>query len=159
MPFHILHTKWRARARTHTHTHTHTHTPSKETTNQRNNQSIKQTTNHIHYLHWLPTEQRIKYKLSLLCFKIISHQVHIYLYTPSRQLRSSADTRAIKIPSFRSLKIFLEFFFLLQGPFLQSHCSEIRVNTYVRPCACVFARARAYRSALHLCCQYMCFFK
>ena len=47
----------------------------------------------------LPVEQRIEYKLSLLCFKIISHQVPIYLsellhlYTPSRQLRSSTDTR------------------------------------------------------------------
>ena len=28
----------------------------------------------LHSLHWLPIEQRIEYKLSLLCFKIISHQ-------------------------------------------------------------------------------------
>ena len=33
----------------------------------------------LHFLHWLPTAQRIKYKLSLLCFKIISHQASIYL--------------------------------------------------------------------------------
>ena len=44
----------------------------------------------LHSLHWLPIEQRIKYKLSLLCFKIISHQAPIYLsellhlYTPSQ---------------------------------------------------------------------------
>ena len=50
-------------------------------------------------LHWLPTEQRIEYKLSLHCFKIISHQAPFYLsellhlYTPSRQLLSSADNR------------------------------------------------------------------
>ena len=43
-----------------------------------------------------------------LCFKIISHQAPIYLsellhlYTPSRQLRSSTDTRAFRIPSFRT---------------------------------------------------------
>ena len=48
-------------------------------------------------LHWLPVEQRIEYELSLLCFKIISHQVSTYLsellhlYTPSWQLLSSAD--------------------------------------------------------------------
>ena len=32
-------------------------------------------TSMLHSLHWLPTEQRIEYKLSLLCFKIISHPV------------------------------------------------------------------------------------
>ena len=51
----------------------------------------------LHSLHWLPTGQRIEYKLSLLCFKIISHQAPIYLseihlYTPSQQLHSSTDT-------------------------------------------------------------------
>ena len=48
-------------------------------------------------LHWLPVDQRIEYKLSLLCFKIISHQASTYLsellhlYTPSWQLLSCAD--------------------------------------------------------------------
>ena len=32
-----------------------------------------QVTPMLHSLHWLPIEQRIEYKLSLLCFKIISH--------------------------------------------------------------------------------------
>ena len=58
----------------------------------------------LHSLHWLPVEQGIEYKLSL----IISHQTPIYLsellhlYTPSRQLRSSTDTRVFRIPSFRT---------------------------------------------------------
>ena len=58
----------------------------------------------LHSLHWLPIEQRIEYKLSL----IISHQAPIYLsellhlYTPSRQLRSSADNRVFRIPSFQT---------------------------------------------------------
>ena len=44
---------------------------------------------------------------NLLCFKIISHQAPLYLselhlYTPSRQLRSSTDTRVFRIPSFRT---------------------------------------------------------
>ena len=62
----------------------------------------------LHSLHWLPIEQRIEYKLSLLCFKIISHQAPVclsellHLYTPSRQLRSSTDTRVFRIPSFRT---------------------------------------------------------
>ena len=52
----------------------------------------------LHSLHWLPIEQMIEYKLSLLYFKIISHQAPIYLsellhlYTPSQQLRSSTNT-------------------------------------------------------------------
>ena len=33
----------------------------------------------LHYLYWLPAEQRIEYKLFLLCFKIISHQAPIYM--------------------------------------------------------------------------------
>ena len=59
----------------------------------------------FHSLHWLPIEQRIEYKMSLFCLKIISPQAPIYLsellhlYTPSRQLRSSADTRVFRIPS------------------------------------------------------------
>ena len=59
-------------------------------------------------LHWLPIEQRVEYKFSLFCFKIISHQASIYLselihpYTPFRQLRSSTDTRVYRIPSFRT---------------------------------------------------------
>ena len=64
------------------------------------------TTPMLHSLHWLPIEQRIEYRLSLLCFKIISHQAPIYhsellhLYTPSWQLRSSTDTLVFRIPSF-----------------------------------------------------------
>ena len=57
----------------------------------------------LHSLHWLPIGQRIEYKLSLL-----SHQAPIYLlellhlYTPSRKLRSSTDTRVFRISSFRT---------------------------------------------------------
>ena len=69
----------------------------------------------LHSLHWLPNDHRIdciKHTHdSLLCFKIISHQALIYLsellhlYTPFRQLRSSADTRVFRIPSFRAKPI------------------------------------------------------
>ena len=51
----------------------------------------------LHSLHWLPIEQRIKYKLSLLCFEIISYQAPtyhsdiLYLYTPSWQLCSFGE--------------------------------------------------------------------
>ena len=60
----------------------------------------------LHSLHWLPTEQRTKYRLSLLCFKIVSLHAPIYFsellhsYTPFQQLCSSADTQVFTIPSF-----------------------------------------------------------
>ena len=47
------------------------------------------------------------YKTKIYCIKLISHQVSIYLsellhlYTPSWQLRSSADTWVFRIPSFK----------------------------------------------------------
>ena len=48
-------------------------------------------------LHWLPIEQRIKYKTSCLCYQIISDTAPQYLaepvriYVPSRSLRSSSS--------------------------------------------------------------------
>ena len=61
----------------------------------------------LHTLHWLPVEQRIEYKLLLLAFKSVNNDGPSYLsdllkfYIPSRQLRSSSDTRLLRTPSFR----------------------------------------------------------
>jgi hypothetical protein len=60
----------------------------------------------LHKLHWLPVEQRIKYKICCLVFKVFTGNAPCYLsdllhtYTPSRTLRSSADTRLLKVVSF-----------------------------------------------------------
>ena len=62
----------------------------------------------LHSLYWLPVEKRIEYKLLMLRFKIISDQVPPYLsdlfhlYTPFRQLHSSADTPVLRLPFFRT---------------------------------------------------------
>ena len=62
-------------------------------------------TPHLRTLHWLPIDARIKYKLCSLCSGAITSTGPIYLsdlpkiYTPSRQLRSSADIRILCIPS------------------------------------------------------------
>ena len=54
---------------------------------------------HLRTLHWLPLDARIKYKLCSLCFGAITSAGPVYLsdllkiYTPSRQLQSSADIR------------------------------------------------------------------
>ena len=83
----------------------------------------------LHCLRWLPIEQRIEYKLSLLRFKIISNQAPIYLsellhlYTLSRQLRSSTDPRVFRIPSFRN-KVLWSALFLLPG------------SSYLEPAPC-----------------------
>ena len=58
-------------------------------------------------LHWLPIQARIKYKLSALCHSFFSDTAHVYLsdfhvYSPSRQLRSSSDSRTLRIPQMKT---------------------------------------------------------
>ena len=58
-------------------------------------------------LHWLPIQARIKHKLSTLCHSFFSDTAPVYLcdflrvYCPSRQLRSSSDSRTLRIPHIR----------------------------------------------------------
>ena len=58
-------------------------------------------------LHWLPISERIDYKLSTMAFSVVNESSPQYLsellhiYTPSRQLRSSADAKLLKIPLYR----------------------------------------------------------
>ena len=53
-------------------------------------------------LHWLPVEQRIRYKICLLCFKSLHGTAPSYLsellptYVPARTLRSSSDMLCLK---------------------------------------------------------------
>ena len=60
-------------------------------------------------LHWLPVQARIDYKLSVLCHNFFYDSCPAYLtkllsvYSPSRQLRSSADTRTLFIPDTKKL--------------------------------------------------------
>ena len=55
-------------------------------------------------LHWLPTQARIEFKSSTLCHSFFSDTAPVYLsdlfrvYSPSRQLRSSSDSRTLRIP-------------------------------------------------------------
>ena len=61
-------------------------------------------TPHLQTLHWLPVKARIHYKICSLCFNAINYSAPQYLadllkvYSPSRQLRSSADTCTLCIP-------------------------------------------------------------
>ena len=68
---------------------------------------------HVHitpilgHLHWLPVRARISCKTECLCFNAITSSTSAYLsdllhlYSPSRSLRSSADTRLLKIPLYK----------------------------------------------------------
>ena len=72
-------------------------------------------------LHWLPISDRIKYKLSCMCYNSVTASTPQYLadllqiYTPSRTLRSTADTRKLKIPPFKK-KYSSQRSFSYQGP-------------------------------------------
>ena len=61
-------------------------------------------TPHLRTLHWLPIDVRIKYKLCSLCFGAITSTGPVYLsdlhkiYTPTRQLGSSADNCILCTP-------------------------------------------------------------
>ena len=57
-------------------------------------------------LHWLPVAQRIKYKVSCLCFQVLTGTAPSYIsqlltvYVPSRSLRSSTDDRLFRVPRY-----------------------------------------------------------
>ena len=57
----------------------------------------------LQQLHWLPISERIKYKTACMCYNAITGSAPSYLsellhlYSPSRSLRSSSDTRMLKI--------------------------------------------------------------
>ena len=56
----------------------------------------------LYDLHWLPISSLIQYKIALIYFHIVSGTAPPYLsellhhYSPSRSLRSAADTRIVK---------------------------------------------------------------
>ena len=72
-------------------------------------------------LHWLPVQDRIAYKLSIICHNFFSDSSPAYLsdlltvYTPFRQPRSSADTRTLRIPHVKT-KIFGQRSFSYSAP-------------------------------------------
>ena len=61
------------------------------------------TTPILTQLRWLPVQARISYKIACLCFSPINFSTPAYLsdilrlYSPARPLRSSADTRLLKL--------------------------------------------------------------
>ena len=72
-------------------------------------------------LHWLPISNRIDYKISSLTYSAVCSTGPEYLselvqvYTPSRSLRSSSDTRLLRIPTVRT-KSYGQRSFSFQAP-------------------------------------------
>ena len=63
------------------------------------------TRDHVQAFHWLPVQARIDYTQPVNCLsQLLSDSIPAYfsdllsVYTPSRKLRSSADTRMLRIP-------------------------------------------------------------
>ena len=62
----------------------------------------------IKQLHWLPISERIKCKTTCRCYNDITASAPFYLsellhlYSPSRSLRSSSDTRMLKLQRLKS---------------------------------------------------------
>ena len=58
----------------------------------------------LYDLHWLPISSRIQYKIAVICFHFVSGTAPAYLSellhlcSPSRCLRSAADTRIFRVP-------------------------------------------------------------
>ena len=58
----------------------------------------------LRHRHWLPVTTRFSYKTAYLCFNAFISSIPTYLsdllnlYSPFRSLRSSANTRLLKIP-------------------------------------------------------------
>ena len=92
---------------------------------------------HLRTLNWLPIDARIKYKLCSLRFGTITSTGPVYfsnlpkIYTPSRQLRSSADIRILCIPSV-STKSYGERSFSYTAPTLWNTLpKDIRISQSV----------------------------
>ena len=59
------------------------------------------------FLHWLPVQHIVQYKINTLCYKCITGTAPSYLrdcpklYTPSHTLRSASHTLSLQIPRTR----------------------------------------------------------
>ena len=82
-------------------------------------------------LHWLPIHARIEYKLLTLCHSFFSDTTPVYqsdllpVYSPSRQLSASSDSRTLRIPHIKT-KIFGHHSFSHAAPVWNSLPHSIR---------------------------------
>ena len=76
----------------------------------------------LQQLHWLPISEQIKYNTTCMCYNTITGSAPSYLsellhlYSPSRSLCSSSDTRMLKIQRFNRKNPWLRIFSHFQWP-------------------------------------------
>ena len=98
------------------------------------------TTQHLSWkkLHWLPISERIKYKVACMCSSAINGSGPAYLsellhvYTPSRTLRSSSDTRMLEIQQYKRKTHGFRTFSCF-GPYIWNSHSRKTLDT-AQPC-------------------------
>ena len=95
--------------------------PKQTNKKHNNNKNLDHPQPILQSLHWLPIRARVQYKISTLRFSVITGtgpqylSELLHLYTPSRDLRSPADSRILKIPRSNS-KAFSQRLFSHVGP-------------------------------------------
>jgi hypothetical protein len=98
-------------------------------------------------LHWLPIEQRVKFKIMLLCFKTLNNQGPDYLkdllipYQPTRTLRSSSSNMLVE-PQV-SMATYGDRAFSVAGPKLWNN-----LPSHVKACETVNAFKKALKTHL-----------
>ena len=79
----------------------------------------------LQQLHWLPVSERIKHKTACMCYNVITGFASTYLsdllhlYSPSHSLRSSSDTRMLKLHRFSRKTHGFRTFLTLRTPHME----------------------------------------
>jgi len=91
-------------------------------------------------LHWLPIEQRIRYKIAMLCYKCLHDMAPLYLrqllslHVPGRVLRSASDNCRLVQPKM-NMKEYGERCFVYLGPKIWN---ELPYSVRSAPCLASF---------------------
>ena len=105
-------------------------------------------------LHWLPISERIKYKVVCMCFSAINGSGPAYLsellyvYIPSRILRSSSDTHVLKFQQYKR-KTHGFCIFSCFGPHIWNSLPQ-----YLRHCSTLSSFKAKLKTSLYS--QYFC---
>lgn len=107
----------------------------------------------LQQLHWLPIEQRIKYKILLLVFKCLHNKAPVYLsslltiYTPPRSLRSVGQ-QLLHIPP--SHKKYGDRSFTVSGPKLWNSLPIVIRNSPSLSCFKTSIKTYLFKEAFNL---------
>ena len=81
-------------------------------------------------LHWLPVEQRIRYKIGVLSFKVRSTSTPAYLNRHIQTRQRARDTRSSATPALLFEQFTRTNYRQARLPLLGSSCLELAFNYY-----------------------------